>query len=111
MVAVRLAVLPEHNGPFVASAIDVPLTDITCVAGVPQPVEYIMVAEPLLTPVTAPDEVTVAIAELLVDHAPPAGVHDNVVTPPTHTDELPVMVPGELLLTIRLLATPHDPMV
>jgi len=54
-----------------------------------------MLAEPLATPVTMPDDdPTVAMAVLLLLQRPLAVPSVNVVGDPEHTDEAPEMAPG-----------------
>ena len=66
-----------------------------------------MVALPAATPDTLPPEVTVAIAVLLLVHAPPVTVLDNVLAVPRHTLPLPVMAAGDALtVTFRKLLQP-----
>ncbi len=68
---------------------------------------YVMVALPAATPDTLPPEVTVATAVLLLVHAPPVTVLDNVLAVPMHTLPLPVMAAGEALtVTGRKLLQP-----
>lgn len=57
---------------------------------------------PADTPVTMPEVPTVAIAELLLLHAPVAGRLLNVVVWPTHIVSAPLMVPGNRFTVIVL---------
>jgi hypothetical protein len=79
------------------------------VAGVPQPIEYVIVQVPAETPVTIPvDEPTVALAVLLLIHEPPPVVLANVVDDPAHIVAVPVIAATELLtVTILLALVPH----
>ena len=62
---------------------------------------------PPATPLTIPDELTVALAVLLLLHVPPAVASLNVVVAPLHTDAVPVIVPavGAALTVTTLVAT------
>ena len=50
-----------------------------------------MVAEPAVTPVTTPVELTVATPVLLLLHTPPVGDDDSAVVEVAHTVVLPVI--------------------
>lgn len=68
-----------------------------------------MVATPILTPVTIPDdEFTVAMDVLLLDHDPPVIVCVNGVDAPLQTLALPVMVPGVAVMVIAAVARQPD---
>ena len=57
-----------------------------------------MVTEPEATPVTTPEvEPTVAMATLLLLHAPPGTTLLNVVVAPAHVDDAPVMPAGDVV--------------
>jgi hypothetical protein len=51
-------------------------------------------AGPDETPVTTPEEETVAIDGLLLLHVPPDGVDDNALVTPRHTTLLPLIAEG-----------------
>ena len=51
-----------------------------------------MVAVPVATPLTTPDEFTVATAVLLLAQVPPATASDKVVVDPAQTVVVPVIV-------------------
>lgn len=68
-----------------------------------------MVATPVLTPVTMPDdELTVATDVLLLDHDPPVIVCMNGVEASLQTFALPVMAPGVAVMVITALARQPD---
>ena len=54
-----------------------------------------MFATPALTPLTTPDELTVAIATLLVLHVPPVVVLLSVVESPMQVVGVPVLEDGD----------------
>jgi hypothetical protein len=51
----------------------------------------VITAVPIPTPVTTPDELTVAMEELLLLQTPPLTLDVNVVVPPTQIEEVPVI--------------------
>ena len=53
-----------------------------------------MVTVPAVTPVTTPEEVTVALAVLPLVQLPPDGVSDNAVVAPGQTVAVPKIGPG-----------------
>jgi hypothetical protein len=63
------------------------------------PTVYVIVAEPPLTPVTTPPELTVATAVFEDDHVPPAGEPVKVMVLPVQTLVAPVMVGPALMVT------------
>jgi len=75
---------------------------------------YVIVAVPAETPLTTPDELTVAIAALLVDQEPPAApLLEKVVVEPEQTVCVPLKTPAlapATIVTGRLAeALPHAP--
>ncbi len=73
-----------------------------------------MVSSPIVTPVTMPLGVTVALALLLL-HTPPAVASLSVINAPVHTTEEPVMLPadgGPLTVTVAVTAdVPQLPLI
>lgn len=68
-----------------------------------------MVAVPILTPVTMPDdELIEAMDVLLLDHDPPVIVCVNVVDAPIQTLASPVMAPGVAVMVITAVARHPD---
>lgn len=59
---------------------------------------------PVLTPVTRPVEVTVAVAVLLEDHVPPAVAFDKLIEAPTHKLLAPTIDDGTGLTETDLYA-------
>jgi hypothetical protein len=53
-----------------------------------------MTTEPTVTPLTTPEEETVALA-LLAFHVPPPTVVESAIVPVLDTEEGPVIVPGD----------------
>lgn len=68
-----------------------------------------MFTTPGLTPVTFPEELTVATEGLPLVHEPPAGVTDNVIVVPTHTLAAPMNIGTGF--TDTLYCALHPPMV
>jgi hypothetical protein len=68
-----------------------------------------MVVVPPLTPLTTPvEDTTVATDVLLLLHVPPDAVFVNVVVDPSHTVNVPPMVPGVgVTLTAWVEAVPQ----
>ena len=64
------------------------------------------------TPVTIPELLTVAIAELLLDQLPPDVPSVNVVVAPWHRWVAPVMIPADgdrfTVMVIDVIAVPQD---
>jgi hypothetical protein len=56
----------------------------------------VIVAFPAATPVTTPEELTVAMLVVELVQAPPVTVEVNVVVPATQTDCVPDNVPAEV---------------
>lgn len=69
-----------------------------------------MVATPALTPVTIP-AVPIDARALLLLHAPPLTVSDNVMVAPVHTAVGPDMVPGDndvpIVMVFVAIEVPH----
>jgi hypothetical protein len=64
-----------------------------------------MLALPGATPVTMPPD-TVAMPVLLLLHVPPLTLLVNVVVDPSHTTDVPDMLPGDgAVLTVSTLVT------
>ena len=55
---------------------------------------YVIVALPIVPPVTTPALLTEAMAALELDHVPPLTASDKEVVKPGHTDVVPVMLPA-----------------
>jgi hypothetical protein len=69
-------------------------------------IEYVMVAVPSPTPVTEPAAPTVATVSLLLDQVPPVVAFVSELELPTHTDELPDIVPKTgIVLTVTIAVT------
>lgn len=69
-----------------------------------------MIAVPALTPLTMPvPEPTVAIAVLLLLHAPPVIVSLSVVVAPTHAVADPVIVGGNAFTVTAFIALQPEP--
>ena len=65
-----------------------------------------IVAVPAETPVTTPDELTVATAVLELDHVPPPPVVEKVEVEPIQTVCVPESVPALLQLVVVKVAPP-----
>jgi hypothetical protein len=104
IVGDRVVVVPSHNAETpVILAIGKAFIVTAAVGKEAQPVVVLLkknVAVPLDMPVTTPALLTVATNVLLLLHVPPV-VGDKVVVPPTHIDELPIIltVGNELIVT------------
>jgi len=100
VLAVKDVVDPIHT-VAVPEMVVVPgdvLTVTTCEnAAEPQLFEivYDIAAVPAATPLTTPDELTVAIPVLLLLHVPPVTASVNVVVDPVHIMSVPLMIPGK----------------
>jgi hypothetical protein len=108
------AILPEKVVVAPTQTVLVPETvgtGLTVTEAVPeQPLTVcVMVAEPAATPVTTPEEETVATAASEVDHVPPASELDKFVVAPAHTVVVPEMV--GLALTVTVLVPEQPPAV
>ncbi len=67
-------------------------------------------AVPAVTPVTTPDELTVALAVLLLLHAPPVTVALRAMLLPAQTVVAPEMVPAEgVLFTVTFIVATAVP--
>lgn len=84
------------------------LTVIAIVARQPVGKLYVMVAVPMLRPLTRPVVAfTVAIVMLSLLQVPPAGASLSADVNPTHTEVLPLIVPGSALtVTGKVAAHP-----
>jgi hypothetical protein len=61
---------------------------------------------PALMPVTIPvPALTVALAVLLLLHAPPPGLHERVVVLPTHAAAVPLMADGPVVTVATIVLT------
>lgn len=94
----KATVAPGHtlDDPLMLPAYGDPLTDIGHDAtAVPHPFvnEYLIVSKPVITPVTAPPILTVALVfdEL---HVPPVVASVRAIAAPAHTPVGPLMVPA-----------------
>src|SRR3954469_20057521 len=90
-------------------SVGAPVTVTTIVEsnGPLQPViVYVMVAEPAETPVTTPEEDTVAIPVELLLQAPPGVASDKVVVDPVIMVVVPVIPDGGVVLKIVIGKTP-----
>ena len=90
---------PAHtdDGPLIVPAVAAAFTFIiVCALGLPQPFTvYVMITLPGATPLTTPEDVTVAIAGLLLLQAPPGvPLLLKLMDEPAHTDEGPLIVPA-----------------
>ena len=84
------------------------ITVIVAVAGIPQPVEYVIVAVPALPPVTFPVEFTVATDVLLLLHVPPVTASVNAVDRPEHTENNPTIDTGAAMtVTVFVTSVPQ----
>src|SRR5579872_5401433 len=73
----------------------VTVTVVVVYRGPPQPATvYVMVHVPAATPVTTPDELTVATAGLLLLQVPPATTSNKLVVDPATVVVVPVIVPA-----------------
>jgi hypothetical protein len=92
--SVKVVVAPSHTELAPSIVFNAGLTVTIAVLTHP-PSEYEMVAVPVATPVTIPEEMpTVAFPVLLLDQTPPDGVDDNAVVDPTHTLSVPDIEDG-----------------
>lgn len=73
--------------------------------------QYVIHAVPADTPVTTPEELTVAVAEELLLHVPPDIVVVIAAVPPIHTLDGPVMESAGVPTTVTTLVTEHEPML
>ncbi len=64
---------------------------------------------PAATPVKEPPELTVAIDEESMLHAPPVGVHVSVAAEPTQAVRVPPTAPGVVFTVIVLVVTQPPP--
>ena len=94
-VFASVAVEPAHNevGPVIgAPAPELIVTLVVALLVHPFTVTvYVITAVPAETPVTTPEELTVATAELEVDQTPPLVASESVVVEPTQVEVKPVM--------------------
>jgi hypothetical protein len=68
----------------------------------------VIVATPVLIPVTTPEDDTAAIAVLLVVHIPPVGEPVNVIDEPVQTVLLPVIDAEPLIAIVRVALHPPN---
>ena len=105
---VSVSGVPMHTRllPVVAPGAGTASTVTTAVTA-PEAAVYVIVAVPATTPVTTPDELTVATAGVLLLHVPPGVASASVVVPVTHTVNVPVMgavtVPGFTVKFLELM--------
>ena len=77
------------------------LTFTTVVAGIPQPVEYEIIAVPPTAPVTIPEVLTVAVEGEALLHDPPDETSESVVAVNAQIGEVPPDIgKGDALLTV-----------
>jgi len=88
-------VAPTHTdeGPVTAGGPALTVSVFVTVQLVP-PREYVIVATPVVTPVTLPDEVPIVMAPLVVLQEPPGAISLKTDGSPTHTVAGPRMGPG-----------------
>jgi hypothetical protein len=94
----NVIVLPEHTvveAPVIGAG--VVLTVKALLAGVPQPVVYVMFTAPVLRPVTTPLEDTVALLVLPEVHVPNLVVSVKLLVPPKQTVAEPKIGVGTVL--------------
>lgn len=96
MEAVNVVDVPEHR-TVVPEIVPAPVEDETVtnlvVKQLPES-EYVMTADPLVIPVTMPEELTVAIEVLLLDHVPPVVPLVKLEVPPTQIEDEPEIASG-----------------
>ena len=73
--------------------------------------QYVIHAVPAETPVTTPEELTVAVAVELLLHVPPDILVVNPAVPPIHTLDGPVIESAGVPTTVTTLFTEHEPML
>lgn len=111
VASVRVVLKPVHTvlEPDIAPA---EVRAVTVVVALPQPtLLYVMVAVPLVTPVTTPAELMVATPVLLLLHEPPAVASAKVTVAPVHTLVVPVMAAGVVLTVIFCTAAEPQPVL
>jgi hypothetical protein len=72
-------------------------------------IEYTIVAEPKLTPVTTPDDEMVAIVGFILTQEPPANASVNVEVPAMHTFVAPMIAEGDALTVTGYVAEQAKP--
>jgi hypothetical protein len=74
--------------------------------------KHVMITDPEVSPKTVPEELTVAIEVLLLDHETPVDVSESTIVLPTHTVVGPVISPITgvviILIVVVSVAEPQD---
>jgi hypothetical protein len=94
----KKVVAPTHMllVPLIGPGLGLTVTVATAIQ--PDPKEYVIIAVPCETPVTAPEpEFTEAIEDELLVQVPELGKSFRLVTRPTHTDLVPPITPGAVV--------------
>lgn len=111
--SVSVVVPPGHNCviPEIAPAETEPELTVTTMVALPEPqlpvVVYDIIDVPAATPVTVPDELTVATPGELELHIPPLTTSLKIVVPPIHVAAVPVIVPA-VAPTVTASVAEHD---
>ncbi len=105
-----IVVVPAHKAVVPSIGPGAVLTVTVVVVSQPVANLYVIIAVPVATPVTIPeDDPTVAMPVALLLHVPPGTELPNGLVNPTHTLILPVITPGDGLTDTVVVRTQPAP--